>query len=107
MAEVAHGPMALVGPGFPLLFLTQNDDSLPGTLDTAREFQARGAKVWVAGADLPADVPNVLPAAAVRHPACAPLVQMPSFYKAVNALAVRRGRNPDTPPHLNKVTSTV
>ena len=106
-AEVKHGPMTLVGPGFPLLFLTQPDDSLPGTLDTAREFHARGAQVWVAGADLPADVPNVLPAAPVRHPACAPLVLMPSFYKAVNALAVRRGRNPDTPPHLNKVTSTV
>jgi glucosamine--fructose-6-phosphate aminotransferase (isomerizing) len=106
-AEVKHGPMTLVGPGFPLLFLTQPDESLAGTLDTAREFHARGARVWVGGADLPPDLPGLLPSAAVRHPACAPLVQMPSFYKAVNALAVKRGRNPDTPPHLNKVTSTV
>src|SRR4029079_828001 len=25
-AEVRHGPMAIVGPGFPVLFLTQDDD---------------------------------------------------------------------------------
>jgi glucosamine--fructose-6-phosphate aminotransferase (isomerizing) len=30
-----------------------------------------------------------------------------SFYKAVNALSVARGHNPDLPPHLNKVTETV
>ncbi len=104
-AEVRHGPMTLVGPGFPLLFLTQPDETLPGTLEAADEFRARGARVWVAGADLP--VSGALPVAAVRHPACTPLVEMLSFYKAVNALAVRRGRNPDAPPHLHKVTSTV
>jgi len=104
-AEVKHGPMTLVGPDFPLLFLTQQDDTLQGTLEAAREFRARGARVWVAGADL--SLPGALPVGAVRHPACTPLVEMLSFYKAVNALAVRRGRNPDAPPHLNKVTSTV
>jgi len=30
-----------------------------------------------------------------------------SFYRAINALALRRGFNPDLPPHLNKVTETV
>jgi glucosamine--fructose-6-phosphate aminotransferase (isomerizing) len=30
-----------------------------------------------------------------------------AFYKAINALALRRGHNPDLPPHLNKVTETV
>ncbi len=104
-AEVRHGPMTLVGPDFPLLFLTQPDDTLQGTLEAAREFRARGARVWVAGAD--PTLPGSLPVGAVRHPVCTPLVEMLSFYKAVNALAVRRGRNPDAPPHLNKVTSTI
>jgi glutamine---fructose-6-phosphate transaminase (isomerizing) len=29
-----------------------------------------------------------------------------SFYRLVNALAVRRGFDPDHPPMLNKVTET-
>ena len=30
-----------------------------------------------------------------------------SFYRMANALALARGRDPDRPPHLNKVTETV
>ena len=30
-----------------------------------------------------------------------------SFYRAVSALALRRGFNPDVPPHLDKVTETM
>ena len=30
-----------------------------------------------------------------------------SIVGAINALALRRGHNPDVPPHLNKVTETV
>ena len=30
-----------------------------------------------------------------------------SFYRFANALALARGLNPDSPPHLNKVTETV
>jgi glucosamine--fructose-6-phosphate aminotransferase (isomerizing) len=41
------------------------------------------------------------------HAACTPLLAIQSFYRAANALAIRRGRNPDVPPHLNKVTETV
>ena len=36
-----------------------------------------------------------------------PLLQIQSFYKAMNALALRRGMNPDNPPLLRKVTVTV
>lgn len=103
-AEVRHGPMAIVGPDFPVLFLTQDDDTSSGTLDLAAEFRARGARVWVAGSNAAADA---LPVAATAHPACTPIVTIASFYRAANALALRRGRNPDLPPHLRKVTETV
>ena len=102
-AEVRHGPMAIVGPGFPVLFLTQDDDTSSGMLDLAAEFRARGANVWVAGNSAGAD----LPVAATAHPVCTPIVAIASFYRAANALALRRGRNPDMPPHLRKVTETV
>jgi len=104
-AEVRHGPMAIVGPGFPVLFLTQDDDTSGGTLDLAREFRARGARVWVSGAASRDD--GTLPVSPTAHPACAPIVTIANFYRAANALALRRGRNPDMPPHLRKVTETV
>ncbi|HEV7489303.1 MAG TPA: SIS domain-containing protein [Rhodanobacteraceae bacterium] len=104
-AEVQHGPMTLVGPGFPVVFFVQDDDTKESTLAVAAKFRARGARVWTIGAD--ADGSDVLPLPAVLDPACAPIVALHRFYAAVNELAVRRGRNPDAPPHLSKVTETV
>jgi len=107
-AEVKHGPMALVGPGFPVLCFAQPDETEAGTLALAREFRGRGAQVWVASRQGEAAAePGYLPLADAPHPACAPLLAIQSFYRAINALALRRGYNPDVPPHLNKVTETV
>ena len=100
-AEVRHGPMALVGPGFPVLAFAQPDETEAGTLAMAEEFRARGARIWVAAER------GDLPLVRAPHPACAPLLTIQSFYRAINALALRRGHNPDLPPHLNKVTETV
>lgn len=103
-AEVKHGPMALVGPDFPVLFFAQNDDTLPGVLDVAAEFRKRGAQVWIAAPGATGE--GVLPLVATA-PITAPLVTVQSFYKATAALALKRGFDPDVPPHLNKVTETV
>ena len=100
-AEVKHGPMALVGRDFPVLAFAQPDETGAGTRALADEFAARGARVWLAGEG------GDLPVAAAPHPLCAPLLTVQSFYRAINALALRRGHNPDLPPHLNKVTETV
>jgi len=104
-AEVKHGPMALVEAGFPVLFFTQGDDTTAGTFAVADEFRQRGAGVWVASATDAG--PGTLPVAPIAHPVCAPLVTIAGFYRAANALALRRGRHPDVPPHLRKVTETV
>ena len=107
-AEVKHGPMALVGPGFPVLAFAQPDETGAGTQAAAQEFAGRGAQVWLAAEAGVATAPATrLPLAASPHPACAPLLTIQSYYRAINALALRRGYNPDVPPHLNKVTETV
>jgi glucosamine--fructose-6-phosphate aminotransferase (isomerizing) len=103
-AEVRHGPMALVGDGFPVLFFSQNDDTRAGTLALAREFRERGARVLVAAPGADADP---LPVPESAHPACTPLLTIQSFYRAASALSLRRGLNPDVPPHLRKVTETI
>jgi glucosamine--fructose-6-phosphate aminotransferase (isomerizing) len=103
-AEVKHGPMALVGAGFPVLMLSQDDESRTGIEELARDFIGRGAAVLVAGAQVAqAIVLPTLPA----HPVIEPILLIQSFYRMVNALAIARGFNPDAPPHLNKVTETL
>ena len=53
------------------------------------------------------DKVKVLPSVEGVHALTAPLVLAASFYRFIEALARRRGFNPDTPPHLRKVTETV
>ena len=104
-AEVRHGPMALVGADFPVLCFAQDDDTLEGTLAVAEEFRRRGAQVWVAASG--SQGPGTLPVPVGLPPICTPLLMIQSFYRATSELALRRGFNPDVPPHLNKVTETV
>lgn len=104
-AEVQHGPMALVGSGFPVLLFGQDDGTLAGALETAQRFRQRGARVWTAA---PGDThADALPIIAPPHPALAPILAIQSLYPAINALALARGLDPDQPPHLHKVTETV
>ena len=104
-AEVKHGPMALVGNGFPLLFFAQDDGTQDNTLAVAEEFRARGARVFVAAPG--ASGIDTLPLPANIAPIVIPLLAVQSFYRAASALSLARGYDPDVPPHLNKVTETV
>jgi glutamine---fructose-6-phosphate transaminase (isomerizing) len=103
-AEVQHGPMALVGPGFPILAFSQDDDTRGSVETVAREFVGRGANVLLAGGRVAGAVALPLVAA---HPVIEPLLMVQSFYRLAESVARARGLDPDTPPHLRKVTETV
>lgn len=103
-AEVKHGPMTLVRDGFPVLMLSQNDETRAGMEALAQDFVRRGARVLAAG--MPAEGATVLPTVAA-HPIIEPMLMIQSFYRLANDVALARGLNPDAPPHLNKVTETV
>ena len=103
-AELRHGPMALVRAHFPLLLFTQDDESRPGVTQLASELATHGADVLVAGAEVAGT--TALPSLAA-HPVIEPLLLAQSFYAMANALSLARGRDPDRPPHLSKVTETV
>lgn len=103
-AEVLHGPMALVKAGFPVLVFAQNDESRDSVDAMARGVTARGGDVLLAGAGETGA--GVLPALAA-HPVIEPILMIQSFYRMANALSVARGYDPDSPPHLNKVTETL
>jgi glucosamine--fructose-6-phosphate aminotransferase (isomerizing) len=103
-AEVRHGPLALLGPGFPALILAQDDATRPGLEALAAELAARGVDVLIAGASAAGAI--ALPTLAAPA-ALAPILLAASTYPLLAALARLRGLDPDRPPHLRKVTETV
>ncbi len=105
-AEVLHGPAAIVRAHFPVLALGVEDAALPQIVATAERLASQGADVFLTGDGAAAPV-TALESVQGVHPLTAPLVQAVSFYMFVEALARRRGLNPDEPPHLRKVTETV
>ena len=102
-AEVRHGPQALLEANFPALVFAQDDEAREGIEALARELASRGVDVLLAGATVPGTI--ALPTIA-SHPAIQPMLIAQSFYRLANALAIARGRDPDNPPHLRKITET-
>lgn len=98
-AEVRHGPMRIVGPGFPILAFATSGQAGADVASTAREFAGLGALPLIAGQG--GELPVVS-----AHPALEPIAMLASFYLAVEELSVLRGMNPDSPPGLAKVTNT-
>lgn len=111
-AEVRHGPMALVGPGFPVVMFPPREKGGEDFEALARDFAGRGAVVIMAGAcepraqGRPRDVVLLPMLAGVDHPVLVSLAMIQSFYRLVVSLSDARGFDPDRPPHLRKVTET-
>lgn len=108
-AELRHGPMALVGDGFPVFLLSQSDETRAGNEALAADLVKRGAVVLLADARVTASTTRrvvALPAIAADA-VIEPMLLVQSFYRMANALSIARGRDPDRPPNLQKVTETL
>jgi glucosamine--fructose-6-phosphate aminotransferase (isomerizing) len=104
-AEIRHGPMALVGPSFPVLAFTQDDETEEGVEAAAAAFASKGAPVIKVGG---ARASGVIKLPAVKgHPALEPIGQIQSFYRLADTVARARGHDPDRPSHLAKITETI
>ncbi|WP_206001316.1 SIS domain-containing protein [Paraburkholderia sp. Ac-20342] len=103
-AEVRHGPMELIDRDYPLLVFAPRGPEQAGLLQLAHDMRARGARVLLAAPDDVADAS--LPLVSTAHTALDPIAAILSFYVMAADLAAARGRNPDAPRHLNKVTET-
>ncbi|MEP1209836.1 MAG: SIS domain-containing protein [Rhizobiaceae bacterium] len=104
-AEVMHGPVSIVGEGFPVLALINNDAAQETVRQSISAVEANGAKVFAQQYD-PAGTPDFVAAGPV-HPLTEPVLSIVSFYAFVEELARLRGNNPDLPPNLRKVTETI
>ena len=105
-AEVLHGPAELVGPGFPVIAFLPSDAAREGMLVTLARLAAAGAEVIAVEAG-GADDAYRLATAQIEAALLEPIVMIHRFYRLAEALALRRGRDPDHPRNLHKVTETV
>jgi glutamine---fructose-6-phosphate transaminase (isomerizing) len=105
-AEVLHGPAGMVRRGFPVLAFLPQDEARAGTLDTVMKLAAFGAAPLVIDTSAHAVWPTLV-TPDCGNPIATAIASLHGFYRLVEALARRRGRDPDTPPHLQKVTQTV
>ncbi len=104
--ESKHGPISLVEPGFPVVFICPKDDTHKTLVGNVMEMKARGASIIAIieegdeeikrladdYVELPKEIPEVLS----PIPYVVPL-QLLAYY-----MAVEKGYNPDTPRNLAK-----
>ncbi|GAB6846765.1 SIS domain-containing protein [Paraburkholderia kururiensis] len=106
-AEVRHGPMEIIDRDYPLLVFAPRGPEQAGLVQLARDMRSRGARVLLAAPADAADAADVtLPLEPAADAALDPIPAILSFYVMAAGLAAARGRNPDTPRHLHKVTET-
>jgi glucosamine--fructose-6-phosphate aminotransferase (isomerizing) len=105
-AEVLHGPAGVITPGFPVIAFVPQDAAREGFGETLRRLAAMGARLIAIDA-APAAAAPALGVPAAGHPALTAILMLHRFYGVVEACARALGRDPDRPPHLNKVTETI
>lgn len=105
LAEVMHGPLQLVGPGFPLLAFLPHDAAAAENARAISRLAATGARLFAAGAG--AAEATKLPVPPPLHPALDPVAMIVGYYRLIEQVAAARGLDPDRPSRLSKVTRTL
>ena len=104
--ESKHGPISLIEPGFPVVFICARDESYKTLIGNIMEMKARGASIIAVIeegdeeikklADDYVELPNGIPEVLSPIPFIIPL-QLLAYY-----MALERGHNPDMPRNLAK-----
>jgi glucosamine--fructose-6-phosphate aminotransferase (isomerizing) len=104
--ESKHGPISLIQPGFPVVFVCPKDETRKTLMSNIMEMKARGASIIAVVeegdeeleklADDYVEVPKGIPEVLSPIPFVTPL-QLLAYY-----MAVEKGYNPDTPRNLAK-----
>jgi glucosamine--fructose-6-phosphate aminotransferase (isomerizing) len=100
VAEVMHGPLELLGEGFPVLAYSPEDGARQSSRESLGKMRQTGARVLVAEE-------GGLAFARTGNSLLDPISIIQTAYRFVEATAVARGRDPDRPRLLKKVTETV
>lgn len=102
-AEVRHGPFALVGPTLRIIIFAQRDAAFEGLRKLADDLEKLGCPVLFISSDASRAWTAIKPD---DEPVLELLAMLARFYLLANASALKRGRSPDHPPMLTKITET-
>ncbi len=105
-AEVLHGPAGVISAGFPVLGFAPADAARAGFFETVDRLETFGAAPLMIDVAAHPRWPTLV-APDGGHALTTPILALHAFYRLAEATARRRGRDPDQPPHLMKVTRTV
>jgi glutamine---fructose-6-phosphate transaminase (isomerizing) len=112
-AELMHGPFALIKKDHPFLLFAQNDANLDGVLELVKKIKNLGGKTVLVIPKGLRDLKELtqlatllLPLPESLDPILDPIVTIQAFYPMIALLSLARGRNPDVPQNLKKVTET-
>jgi glutamine---fructose-6-phosphate transaminase (isomerizing) len=102
-AEVRHGPFALAGPKLRVIVFAQRDAAFDGLQKLAGELERLGCPVLFISSSPAGSQAHVEPDA---EPVLELMAMLLRFYLLANSAALARGRSPDHPPLLSKITET-
>jgi len=104
-AEVMHGPKSIIGDNFTVVAFATEDESENTMINVLNNLEQQGANVF-ATTNKNSNAVR-LPFIAGGHPLINPLLLLVTYYIFIEKLARARGLDPDSPPHLKKVTETI
>ncbi len=105
-ADLLHGPVVVAGPTLPTIAI-RPDGAAGRAVDEALVVtRRRGVVPWIVGQDEVAGDDRALSAAAGLPEPLSPLALVLPGFLLAEATARARGRDPDAPPGLTKVTRT-
>jgi glutamine---fructose-6-phosphate transaminase (isomerizing) len=100
-ADLRHGPIAIIDEGFPVIALSAAGPARDDVAALVATLRERGAQLVTISTDEDADL--ILPRVAE---ALSPVVAVVRAQQLAHELALARGRDPDAPAGLAKVTAT-
>ena len=104
--DLAHGPVAVLDPLFPVWTIASRDQTLPAVREAVARVREFGATI-VASGDAAEEIDGadyVLPVPAPGLPLLSPLLSVVPGQLFASALAQTKGFDPDRPRGLSKVT---
>lgn len=105
LAELMHGPMRLVQPGFPIVAFLPDDAALKNNVQALERLQKLGATTAPFSTTPLAGINTRMPS--TGNGLIDPLVSLLCYYRVIEQVTRRKGFDPDKPANLLKVTETM
>jgi len=104
--DLAHGPVAVLDPLFPVWAIASRDETLPAVREAVARVREFGGTIVASGdaADAIEGADYVLPVPEPELPLLSPLLSVVPGQLFASALARAKGYDPDRPRGLSKVT---